>query len=114
MLRARQASRRSPTTGLLDEVVSLLVHRVCRERVATILDDYCLSNAEAHAHWYTTSTCTTSAFDLALPGRCLHGTLHGSDLDIVDALGPTAKAHRLAWNELHTFLYFSREARPPA
>ena len=92
-------------------MVALLVHRCCRERVAAVIEEYCRApQHDAHAHWYTTSTSTCSAFDLAAHGRCLHGTLHGADLVIVDALLPDAKAHCLQVNELRAFLLFGPSA----
>ena len=87
-------------TGLLDDVVDLLAHRVSRERVSSDLDKYCREVSNAHVHWYSTNTPTVSAFDLTTPDRCMHGTLIGSEVQLVDTLSTNARSHRLTPAEL--------------
>jgi len=107
LLRTRHSSRQTRNPALVDDVVDLLVHRVCRQQVAAELDAYCTDVRGAHMHWYTTNTFTTSAFDLVTPERCIHGTLVGSHIHVVDTLSPSARAQRIAVNELGTFLRFT-------
>ena len=85
-------------------MVALLVHRCCRERVAAVIEEYCRApQHDAHAHWYTTSTSTCSAFDLAASTLGFIGLLY-----INASIWQILRGSQIIFSALFSILFLDR------